>query len=61
MGCLDGVQVASLEGHTANITALAYSAQGKWLVTILSHSKSCIVNLPGSSSTTAGDDNHCSG
>ena len=33
MGCLDGVQVASLEGHTANITALAYSAQGKWLVT----------------------------
>jgi G protein beta subunit-like protein len=26
-------QVATLEGHTANVTALAYSAQGKWIVT----------------------------
>lgn len=25
--------VAALEGHTGNVTALAYSAQGKWLVT----------------------------
>jgi WD40 repeat protein len=27
------VQIASLEGHTGNITGLAYSAQGKWIVT----------------------------
>jgi WD40 repeat protein len=26
-------QIASLDGHTGNITALAYSAQGKWVVT----------------------------
>ena len=25
--------MASLDGHTGNITALAYSAQGKWVVT----------------------------
>ncbi|CAD6575329.1 MAG: TOR complex subunit lst8, partial [Tremellales sp. Tagirdzhanova-0007] len=30
---LNNAPVTSLEGHTANITALAYSAQGKWLVT----------------------------
>ena len=30
---MGGGQIASLDGHTGNITALAYSAQGKWIVT----------------------------
>ena len=30
---LSNTPVANLEGHTGNITALAYSAQGKWIVT----------------------------
>jgi WD40 repeat protein len=30
---LSNTPVANLEGHTGNITALAYSAQSKWIVT----------------------------
>ena len=30
---LSNTPVATLEGHTANVTALAYSAKGKWIVT----------------------------
>jgi G protein beta subunit-like protein len=30
---LNANPVATLEGHTANVTALAYSAKGKWIVT----------------------------
>lgn len=33
IGSLNHAPVALLEGHTANITGLAYSAQGKWIVT----------------------------
>lgn len=27
------LQIATLEGHTGNVVALAYSALGKWIVT----------------------------
>ena len=34
--------IASLEGHTANVTALAYSSMGKWIV---SGSEDCTVKV----------------
>lgn len=30
---LSNTPIMSLDGHTANVTALQYSAQGKWIVT----------------------------
>ncbi len=30
---LSNTPVMTLDGHTANVTALQYSAQGKWIVT----------------------------
>lgn len=30
---MSNTPIAALEGHSGNVTALAYSAQGKWIVT----------------------------
>lgn len=30
---LSNTPIMSLDGHTGNVTALQYSAQGKWIVT----------------------------